>query len=143
MAAGSFASRLKLSYFAQPLKRQWVATVSPRAVFDEKRAGVAGPASVGRMMKELDRVQIGVALAESPADAGLVAGTIHQNANPLDAREVAHDFAVEPRDGREFSRPIGFFVRPGHPGGRVRLPFGGHAKLHFLESSSQRLRIGA
>ena len=51
----------------------------------------------------------------------------HEDSYALDLREVANDVRVNPGDRRKFSRPVGFFVRPGEPCGRVRLPFGGHA----------------
>src|SRR5216684_3542354 len=41
---------------------------------------------------------------------------------------MADNFSEGPRNGRKFSRPIGYFVRPAEPGGFVRFPFGGHAK---------------
>ncbi len=44
------------------------------------------------------------------------------------AAELAHDLAVDPWNGREAAGPIVAIVRPGDPGGLVRLPFGGHAE---------------
>src|SRR5712692_5207470 len=42
--------------------------------------------------------------------------------------QVADDFRVDPGNWLEFSGPVAAVVRPGEPGGRVGLPFGGHAR---------------
>ncbi len=45
----------------------------------------------------------------------------------LDAAQVPDDLGVDPGDRRELAGPVVAVVRPGDPGRRVRLPFGGHA----------------
>jgi hypothetical protein len=79
-------------------------------------------------MVELDRGEVGVALIQNAPGALLGIGILDQNADTLHSREVPDNLAVEPRDGFEFPRPIRFLVRPGEPGGGVRLPFSGHAE---------------
>src|SRR6202158_118314 len=45
---------------------------------------------------------------------------------------MPHDFRKRPRDGREFSGPVGQLVRPAEPGGFVAFPFGGHAETESV-----------
>ncbi len=52
---------------------------------------------------------------------------VDQDVHLLDAREVANDLRVDPRNGLELARPVGAVVRPRDPGGLVRLPLGRHA----------------
>src|SRR5260370_18777540 len=45
---------------------------------------------------------------------------------------MADDFGEGPGNGRKFSRPVGYFVRPAEPGRFVRFPFGGHAETESV-----------
>src|SRR5258705_13713073 len=51
---------------------------------------------------------------------------------------MPNDFRECPWDLREFSRPVGKFVRPAEPGGFVALPFGGHSKAKSLRRAGLR-----
>ncbi len=50
------SSSLWLSYFAQPLKRHFVAATSPRRFLHEERAEIARPHAVGGAFEEFDGV---------------------------------------------------------------------------------------
>ena len=52
---------------------------------------------------------------------------LDQDVDPLARHQQADDFGIDPRDGLELAGPIFTVVRPGKPGGLVRLPLGGHA----------------
>ena len=100
-------------------------------VANEDRAVIARPASIRGPAEELDRAHVHSAFGENAPGAFFERGVFDQNADALHARQPPHDIAIDPRNGREFSRPIGSLVRPGEPGGFVRLPFGGHAPGHL------------
>ena len=127
MAASSF---FQSSYLAQALKRQLVRRDAGRlaAAFLTK----IGPKSrvqprlVGTMKKSTAARFAPLFSGCGGALASLVA-VLHQDAHALDAREMAHDVGIDPGNRREFAGPVGALVRPGEPGGFVRLPFGGHA----------------
>jgi hypothetical protein len=55
----------------------------------------------------------------------------HEQADDLALRDLADHLAVNPANGVNFVRPVGFIVRPAEPGGGVRLPFGGHGVAEF------------
>ena len=42
-------------------------------------------------------------------------------------RQIADDLGIDPRNRLELPRPVAVEMRPGKPGGRVRLPLGRHA----------------
>ncbi len=52
---------------------------------------------------------------------------VDQNVDLLDAREMADDLRIDPRNRLELARPVGAIVRPRDPRGLVRLPLGRHA----------------
>ncbi len=145
--AGMRLSSRQLSYLAQPLKSQLVMATSPASIANEDRAIVARPASIGGPAEELDGAHVDRAFRENAPDAFFQCGILHQNADLFDARQPPHDIAVDPRNRREFAGPIGTLVRPGQPGGFVRLPFGRHAESEYQRhrplQSSQRFRMGA
>jgi hypothetical protein len=97
-------------------------------------------------MKELDRVEIGVALPQNTPDAALGIRAFHNDEHTLDTREMADDLPVEPRDRLEPSWPIRFFVRPGEPRSLMRFKLGGHAEAARRHESLyfpfHRFRIG-
>src|SRR5436309_14152731 len=41
--------------------------------------------------------------------------------------QIANDLGIDPLDGRKLSRPVVAKMRPGEPGGFMRLPLGRHA----------------
>ncbi len=53
---------------------------------------------------------------------------IDQDAHDFARRDLADDLAIDPRDGREFPRPVGAIGGPANPGSLVGLPFSGQAK---------------
>jgi hypothetical protein len=79
-------------------------------------------------VKEFDGSQIGLRFLQHLACALFRFGVADQNAHTLHAGQLADDFRVDPRNGRELSGPVAAIVRPGNPGGFVRLPLGGHPK---------------
>ena len=87
--------------------------------------------SVGQHVKA-NPIEIARRLApEFPQRAFLRLRVIDQDVHALARREQADDLRVDPRNRLEFSRPVFGIVRPGQPGGLVRLPLGGHAVAEF------------
>ncbi len=112
----------------------------PGAVLDEERAIVARPAPVGRRAEEVDHLEVRADAREQLARARLARRVVDQDAHPLAPRQVADHLAVDPGDRRQLARPVARLVRPGDPGGGVRLPLGGHDKP---ELSRRGLAAGA
>src|SRR6266404_172369 len=54
---------------------------------------------------------------------------------------MPNDLRERPGNWREFSRPVGQFVRPAKPGGIVALPFGGHTKAKSVRQFGLRGRL--
>ena len=52
-----------------------------------------------------------------------------------DFGEFGRDLGVHPGNRREFSGPVGAFVRPGQPGGFVGFPLRGHAEHRSFHRS--------
>ena len=115
-------------------------------ILDEQRAVVAGPDAVGGAADELDGVQIGAGLGQLAAGVLFERFVLHQDADALDSRQLAHDLAIHPGDGRELAGPVVAIVRPGEDGGLVRLPLRGHAEAQAARGvghqSLNLLRIG-
>ena len=99
-----------------------------RVVLHEDGPEVARPAAVEGEAEELDAAGVHPDAAQDAARERLLARIRDQDADRLAGRDAAHDLAVDPRDRRELARPVGQAVRPGQPGGLVRLPFRGHAE---------------
>jgi hypothetical protein len=96
-------------------------------IFYEDGAGIAGPSAIGGDAKKFHGGEIGAGIFQDTARDGFGVFSFDEDAHALDAREMTHDFGVDPWNGREFAGPVGAFVRPAEPGGFVWLPFGGHA----------------
>ena len=65
-------------------------------------------------------------------------GITHDQIDPLVASKIPNYFRIHPRDRFEFTRPVALVVRPGEPGGFVRLPLGGHAESALRFSCAHR-----
>ena len=128
---GTASSSCQSSYLAQALKRQSVARdCRPARWRHEERAVVARPDAIGR----------GMARIRPPRDCAPTLSRIRARLlfqrrrsrtrirTRSTRRKLAHDLAVDPRDGREPAGPVVAIVRPGDPGGLVRLPLGRHAE---------------
>ena len=96
-------------------------------VFHEDRAGVACPDAVGGPLVEVDARDVCACALQDSVGAFCGGCIVDEDVHVLDAGEVADDVGVDPGDGREFARPVVGVVRPGDPGGGVRVPLGGHA----------------
>src|SRR5262249_46857449 len=120
---------------------------------DEERAEVPRPRAIGADPEEVYPAEVHPHTTENRPRLPLGAGVLHQDAHALAGHEMAHHLAVDPRDGRELPRPVTPLVRPGEPGGGVRLPFGRPAvaergrrarpRCGRAHSSSRRLVMGA
>src|SRR5580704_10343382 len=89
-------------------------------------AEITNPTAVGGYVKEFHGGKICSRGFQDPANRAFHRLVLDKNSDALDLREMAHDVRVNPGNGSKFSRPVGFFMRPGEPGGGVRFPFGGH-----------------
>ena len=119
------------SYFAQPLKRKRaMATSGPRPSRRTKIGPKSRvqPRSVGKRRNSTRREVHAGALQHAPRAAPRGRRDWTRMRTRLAGRELADDLAVDPGDGRELARPVARVVRPGDPGGLVRLPLGGHAE---------------
>src|SRR6185503_3830823 len=92
------------------------------ALFYEHRAEVASPPSIGRKSKELDSRRINTRSRKHSSSACLVFFRIDNDSNEFSGRELANDFAVDPRYDRELAGPVSTIVRPADPRRFVRLP---------------------
>jgi len=110
-------------------------------IADEQRAEIARPDAVGRLPVERDRGKIGTAHGENAAGGFLDIGVIHKDADPLNVRQFADDFAEHPRNRLEAAGPVFGIVRPGDPCGGMRLPFGGHAEAERVRRAHARNRL--
>src|SRR5674476_1347140 len=52
-----------------------------------------------------------------------------ENLDALVLRDDSRDLGVYPRENAELTRPVRLVVRPGDPGGVVRMPLGGEGEL--------------
>ncbi len=84
------------------------------------------PRSVGQQVKA-HPVEFAPARSRMPLRAPFGLRVLDQNVHALPRREQAHDLRIKPGNGLELARPVLGIVRPGQPGGLVRLPLGGHA----------------
>ena len=98
-----------------------------RGVAGEDGTGVAHPDAIGLPLVKVDTRYICAVTLQHRAGAVFGCLIVHQNVHIFDARQMPHDLRVDPGDGLEFAGPVLGVVRPGEPGGGVRLPFSGHA----------------
>jgi len=54
-----------------------------------------------------------------------------ENADDFAHGNFSRHFAINPRNDREFARPVTSVVRPAEPGGLMRFPFGRHREAEF------------
>ena len=73
---------------------------------DERRAGVAEPAPIGRRLEESDRVEVDAHGVELVGDPVLHRAVADDDVDALDAAQVADDLGVDPRDRRELAGPV-------------------------------------
>src|SRR6185295_17574156 len=85
------------------------------ASFYKHRPEVTSPSSIGRKSKELDSREIDPRARQHSAGARFVLFRIDDYADEFSGRELAYDFAVDPRNHRELAGPIGSVVRPADP----------------------------
>jgi len=107
--AGTASSFCQLEYFAHPLK--WKRTMVTSGCGLQRRTKM-GPKS--RVHPRF------VANRKNPSGTSLVSGGVYQNAYLLTRNEVAHYFAIDPRDRSEFAKPIAYVMWPANPSGFVR-----------------------
>ena len=79
---------------------------APAAVATKDGAGVAGPSAIGGPRRRTSRAQIGAAFGQHVASLSFGGAIPNQDAHVFDAREMADDISIDPRDGREFPRPV-------------------------------------
>src|SRR5213594_1975937 len=87
---------------------------------------VARPPAVRRDPQELHASSVHAGPLQYAARLALVLSRLHEDPHRLAWGELAHDLPVHPLDRGELPRPVARVVRPADPGGRVRLPLGGH-----------------
>ncbi len=124
------ASFCQSGYLAQALKRQMVIAAGSlgRAFRDhEDGSAVAGPATIGWPEVKVQSFGVHMGVTQDLERASASLGIFHNDGDTFHPRQVADNLGIYPGDGGEFSRPVAAVVRPGQPGGSVRLPFGGHA----------------
>ena len=107
IALPAASSRRWLSYFAQPLKRHLTAATSPAGFLHEQRREIARPDAIGW---HADRTRSASHwtphLFEHVAGVLLDVVVLQQDAHALHLRELAHDFAVDPRNRFEAPGPV-------------------------------------
>ena len=128
---GGALSSCQSGYLAQPLKRQVderdrIAVRASRLTKNRRRSRASSRDWCGQRWKRTASRRAS-ARSRTFARAGFGGGIFDDDVHPLDARQMADDLGIDPGDWRELARPVGAVVRPGQPGGGVRLPLGGHA----------------
>ena len=78
-------------------------------------------------MMEVGAGEVGATAAEDVGGAALGGEVVDKDVDVFDAEEMADDLGVDPGDGLEIPGPVFWVVGPGHPGGGVGRPLGGHA----------------
>src|SRR5579863_2283614 len=96
-------------------------------LFQEDASGVAQPDAVGGPAVEANVRGERVGAFEDAARASGRRGVADDQLDPLVLRQMADDLGINPGNRLKLSRPVAVEMRPGEPGGGVRLPLGGHA----------------
>src|SRR6266568_4386864 len=104
-------------------------------------AGVAHPAAIGWHAEKIHGIEICSRLFQVGSNARFGGAVFDQEINAFYRRQMADDFSKGPGNGRKFSRPVGYFMRPAEPGGFVRFPFGGHAETESVRRFDRRRRF--
>ena len=84
--------------------------------------------------EKIDGGKVRPGLFQDSANGTLGSCVRYEDAHALHLRKMAYDVGIHPGDGSEFSRPVGFFMRPRKPGGGMRFPFRGHPETQFKGS---------
>ena len=90
---------------------------------DKQRATVTKPASIRRdpipcHLRTLDSSPL-----QYPLRPLLVPVRLNQYPHGFPSHDLSYDLSVHPMNRGQFPRPIGLMMRPGQPGGCMRLPF--------------------
>jgi hypothetical protein len=80
-------------------------------------------------MKETDTSPIDLDPVQDASGFFLGSGIVNQDMDVFGLMQMADDFAVDPGNWGEFAGPISGALRPGDPGGLVRLPLGRHVTI--------------
>jgi hypothetical protein len=108
---------------------------------------VAGPDAVGGDVVQAHALGRDAVHRELLDRVALHLIAVAEDLDLLGLREHARDLREDPRDGLELAGPVGLVVRPGEPGGPVRLPLGrpahaGNPRGPGGHRPIQRCRIG-
>src|SRR5690349_4427855 len=91
-------------------------------VANEDGPVITRPGAISRAAEKLHGIQIGADFLQNAPGALLDISILDQDPDALHLGQLADDLAVDPGDGCEAARPIVTIVRPGDPGGFMRLP---------------------
>src|SRR5713101_2656694 len=117
-------------------------------------AGVAHLAAISWHAEEIHGIKICSGLFQDGSNAGFGGAVFDEKIDAFHLRQMTDDLGKRPRNGRKFSGPVRYLVRPAEPGGFVAFPFGGHAEAESVRrtrkakrrarylSPSQRFRMG-
>src|SRR5260370_11195122 len=110
-------------------------------VSNADRAGVAHPAAIGGHTEKIHRAEIGAGFFQDGANARFGGAVFDKKMGAFHLRQMTDDLRKRPRDGRKFSGPIRYLVRPAEPGGFMAFPFGGHAEAEGARRFDGRRRF--
>src|SRR5262252_2893878 len=86
------------------------------------------------MHNELDAIKVRMCTPKVPSRQLLLSFAIDEYSNYFPCRDLPHHLAINPADGVQFVRPVGWIMRPCEPGGFVLFPFGWHRETKFGRS---------
>src|SRR6266581_1269928 len=132
---------LVIRIFGPAVESEMVAGDFAGTVSNADGAGVAHPAAIGWHAEKIHGIEICSGLFQDGSNARFGGAVFDQEINAFDRRQMADDFSKGPGNGRKFSRPVGYFMRPAEPGGFVRFPFGGHAETESVRRFDRRRRF--
>ncbi len=75
-------------------------------------SGVAHPTAIGGNAEKIYCGEIGAGFFKDGSNARFGFFIFNQQVDPLNLRKMADDFREGPRNGREFSGPVGEFMGP-------------------------------
>src|SRR5882762_7478992 len=90
------------------------------------RPKIPNPSAICGNVKEIHARKIRASLFQNPANGPFRARVRNKYPHAFHLRQVPHNIRIDPWNGREFPRPVRFFMGPRKPGGRVRLPLRWH-----------------
>ena len=94
---------------------------------DKDRPGVARPAAIRRVCDEFYFPQIHTDALQNLAGVLFIFWVADEQEDFFADGNLADHFAIDPRDDREFPRPVRGVMRPSQPRCGVRFPFGGQS----------------